>query len=107
MALSTKPTDVADPATARAIEDIRKLAVGRGLLTGAVEVANVQLSTTAVVRVPHKLGRKVRGWFISRVTSDPGAAFSVWDELSQNSDTEKFLYLRAVGGAPVVTLVVF
>lgn len=107
MPLNTRPDGIDDPTISRALDDIRKRAVEAGLLQNAVEVLDVQLSTSDVVRVAHKLGRKVRGYFISRVRSTPGAAFSVFDELSQNTDTDRYLYLRAVGAAPRVDLVVY
>lgn len=105
--MNIRPNNIPDFQTQRAIADIAKRAVEKGLLTDAIEVKNVVLSTTAFTRVPHKLGRKVKGWFVSRVMSTPGAAFAVFDELDQHTDTDRFLYLKSVGSDVTVNVVVF
>lgn len=71
-----------------------------------VEVEGIELTDGVLKRVPHKLGRKVKGYYLSRTTA-ASAAFALIDELSQNSDTDRFLYLRAVGSDAVINLVVY
>lgn len=66
-----------------------------------VQLNDIELTTTAV-RVPHRLGRKVRGYVVVR----SNAGVTVFDDNDGKLDLDKFLYLQS--SAPVtVNLWVF
>lgn len=63
--VTVRPHGVTDQATARALDELAKAAVGPGLLTGAVLMEDVNLSADTVVRVKHNLGRRAKGYLIT------------------------------------------
>lgn len=84
----------ANPPTATSILDSVRL------------LENVVLVDGVTKRIAHGLKRKLRGWFVVR-TNAGEALGSLYDEQSSHTDTDTFLYLRADGYAPTLSLVVF
>jgi hypothetical protein len=103
-----KPTAGPDEGTTRALDDIRKLALGHDeLLDGAQLIEDVTLLTASFKRIKHGLKRRPRGYFVARMKSAPGAAFVLYDDNENRTDARQFLYLRTVGADVTVDLVVF
>ena len=107
VALRTKPISVSDPATQRALEDIRRNAAEPGVFAGARVLKDVQLVSGTTLKLSHGLGRRLSGWII--VSIDRGAALSfIHDEQREHSElTDRFLFLRAEGISPKVNVLVF
>jgi hypothetical protein len=103
----SKTAAVDDVATNKAIGDLRRVLDGRrGPLDGSRLLEDVELTSGVTTRIPHGLGRRLRGWLVVRI--DGGAALGfVYDEQSSHTDTDRFLYLRAEGYSPTVSLLVF
>ncbi len=71
---------------------------------GARLIEGVQLAAGVTKRVIHGLGRKPRGYLV--VKASTGAVMScLYDETHADSDV--YLYLRAEGYSPVVSLLIF
>ena len=73
---------------------------------GVRQLDGIALEDGVTRRIAHGLGRKLRGWLVVRISSgDPLSA--LYDEQSMHNDTDKYLYLRADGFAPTLSLLVF
>jgi len=53
--------------------------------------------TTTTTRIPHKLGRKLRGYFLVGANAN----VTVFDEHASKLDTDKYLHLQASAAATV------
>jgi hypothetical protein len=95
-----------DAATDKALDEIRGAIPDLEALDGLRLLENVQLTSGVTARVPHGLGRKPRGWLVVR--TDSGAALGyIYDEQRTQAKTDVYLYLRAEGYSPLVSLLVF
>lgn len=103
-----KPTQAADPATTKALDDLRRAVNVRvGLMDQAILLEDVALVTADWARVAHNLGRRPRGYIVVRTKAAPGAAYSVYDDNDNQTDSQRFLYLRSIGANVTVDLAVF
>lgn len=102
-----KPTAGPDAATSKAIDDVRKAIPVPGLLAGAQLLEDVALVTGSFTRVKHGLGRRPIGYAVARTKSAPSAAWVLYDDNDNKTDAAQWLYLRTVGAAVTIDLVVF
>lgn len=103
-----KPASGGDVDVDKAIEGVRReIRAKQALLDGAVLLEDVDLTTTDFARIAHSLKRRPRGYFISRLKTAPGAAFTLYDDNDNRTDADRFLYLRSIGASVTVDLVVF
>lgn len=103
-----KPTATTDPATTKALDDLRRAArVRDGLLDGAQRIEDVALVTTGFARIKHGLGRLPVGYSVLRTKSAPGAAYVLVDDNDNRTDAREFLYLKTVGANVTVDLAVY
>lgn len=93
-----------DPAVDKAIQVAT--AAPASPLDGIRLVENVVLVDGVTKRISHGLRRKLRGWIVVR-TSTSDALAALHDEQATHSDTDVYLYLRANGYSPTVSLLVF
>jgi hypothetical protein len=102
-----KPVRTKDATTTRALRSVADQMPDVSVFDGCRLVESVALESGVTKRIPHGLGRRLRGWLIVRI--DSGAALGyVYDEQSTNASTsDTFLYLRAEGYSPTVSLLVF
>ncbi len=109
LSVLVKGTGVSDPITDRAISEVRDVvrALPKGVLDGAQLLEDVVLTSTSFARIAHRLGRKPTGYTLVSCHAAPSAAFSIYDDNANRTDTDKFMYLRTVGANVTVTLAVF
>lgn len=99
-----RPISTGDTAVDKALDAIRDVVALRSDLFEGRLIEDVQLTSGITSRVPHKLGRKLKGYVIVRCNTA-----SVTFSDSQNSATEpdKYLHIRPTGGSPLVSILVF
>jgi hypothetical protein len=94
------------PPTDKALMAIQGALTGVQVLDGVRLIESVVLTGGETKVIPHGLGRKLRGYLV--VKSSAGAALGyLYDEQASHSDTATYLYLRAEGYSPTVSLLVF
>ncbi len=94
--------------TDKALDNLRRVVDSkRTILDGARVLEDVVLTTTAFTRIAHGLGRRPQGYFLARVKTAPGAAFSLYDDNDNRTDADRFLYLRTVGASVTANVVVY
>lgn len=104
--LSKSPSS-GDNGVDKAVGELRRVIDGmRSPLSGARILEDVELTSGTTARIPHGLGRRLRGWIVVR-TNEGATLGSLHDEQADHTDTAKFLYLRAEGYSPTVSLLVF
>jgi hypothetical protein len=90
----------------KAIASVHAAIPTLSVFDGARLLADVPLVSGVTKRIPHGLGRKLRGYLVVR-TSTGAALGYLCDEQSTHTDTATYLYLRAEGYSPTVSLIVF
>lgn len=76
------------------------------VFNGARPIDSVSCEAGVTKKIAHGLGRRLRGYLITRIDSGDAAAYHL-DEQDQHSDTDQFLYLRFEGLSPTISLLVF
>lgn len=71
---------------------------------GQVFLENVTLSDGVTAKIPHKLGRKLKGWTVVRCNT---AGVTFHDLQDSNPKQDETLWLQPTGGSPRITLMVF
>ena len=103
-----RPIVTDDVKTNKALDEIRDGIPDLGVIDGLRLIENVQLTAGTTKVIPHGLGRKLRGWIVVRINLGANNGY-LYD--LQNSSTshapEKYLYLRAEGYSPKISLLVF
>lgn len=99
-----RPTGLSDGPTQKAVDDLRTALPDLGVFEGARALDGIVLQDGVTKRIVHGLGRKLRGWLVVRINSSGG---TLLDEQATHSDGKTYLYLKAVGYSPTVSLVVF
>lgn len=71
---------------------------------GHVFLDDIQLTSGVTSQIPHKLGRKLKGWVVIRINT---TGVTIKDLQLTNPHPEKTLWLQPAGGSPKVSLMVF
>jgi hypothetical protein len=102
-----KPTRVKDPTTARALRSVADLMPNVSVFDGCRLIEGVELESGVTKRIAHGLGRRLRGWLVVRIDSGTALGF-MYDEQADNASlSDTFLFLRAEGYSPTISLLVF
>lgn len=104
--VTVRPTQPDDPKTSKALDEIRASLPDHAVLDGIRLISGVSLTAGSTKRIAHGLGRKLSGWIQVRINTGAAAGY-IYDQQSTHDDTDTYLYLRAEGFSPTISLLVF
>ena len=87
-----------------ALRDIANSAADSSDALGQVFLSDLALTSGVTSKIPHKLGRKLKGWVVTRIDT---TGVTIKDLQSTNPTPNKTLWLEPAGGSPTISLMVF